>query len=217
MYEYLYRTIKSHSDAYLAASPIINNRDGVFSTFQIGNTIYREGDFMSMEEYMRLFLNFQIDSSAWNKLYKREFIKHGFLKGRTNEDYLFLYYNCKEWYGSKVGFVMCETPHYYYSRRANSICHQDKNHMDTLLVAVTKNCIEIIDDLNSWNTSLLPIVYRRIEYASLKANGQMILLPKSEEKYPEECDFIDKVIRQRLSLFRRGMSLMNREKLINFR
>ena len=217
MYSDLLRCLTTHPKAVMAASPMNRNRNGSFSPFQIGKTEYVDGKEFTIEEFMRLFLSFNIDSAATNKLYKQEFVKHGFIKGRINEDYPFLYYNCKECYGTTSRFVMCGTPHYYYRTRENSICHQERLYMDPLLVAMTHSCEEIINDLKTWNTSLIPFVYKHVEFAALKAKGQMILLPESKKHAPDDCKYIDRVIAQQLSLFRPGISMMNRVKIFIFR
>lgn len=217
MYEELYDTLNNTPNAYLVASPIIKNRDGVFSPFKIGSVEYENNKTFSIEEYLRLFLGFQLDSASTNKLFKREFIKFKFKKGRTNEDYLFLYYNCKAWCNSNVKYVMNSHPHYYYRSRTDSICHHNKKMINPLLVNVVKNCQEIIKDLQSWNKKLIPIVYRRMEYATLKAKGQIVLYPESQKKYPDECAYINKVLHYQLKLFGKQTSIKNKTEVLIFR
>ena len=217
MYQDLFYLIIRHPNALIAASPIIRNRNGQFSTYKIGKTDYIDNQELSIKEYLKLFLGFQIDSTAWNKLYKREFISNAFKKGRNNEDYIFLYNNCKKWYDTNAVLVMCSKPHYYYRTRDNSICHSGKNVLDPLLIDVASNCIEIIDDLKLWNKDLIPVVEKRFEYAVLKAKGQMILFPHSLKLYPEKCEYINKIFYKRITVFGRKTSVMNRLKIFIFR
>lgn len=217
MYEELYYSLNNTPNAYLVASPIIRNRDGVFSPFKIGSVEYENNKVFSIEEYMRLFLGFQLDSASWNKLYKREFIKYKFKKGRTNEDYLFLYYNCKAWCNSNVKYVMNSHPHYYYRSRIDSICYHNKKMINPLLVDVVRNCEEIIEDLYSWNKTLIPFVYNRMEDSAIRAKRQIVLFPLSKEKYPKECIYINEVLFNQLHLFKCYTSLKNKIRILLFR
>lgn len=217
MYEELIERLKKNKDAFAVSCPIIRNRDGVYSEFKIGSFNYIDNLELTIEKYMQLFLSFEIDSAAWNKLYRKQFIHSLFTKSRINEDYLFLYYNCKTLYDTPAKMIMCSKPFYYYRVRPDSICVQDDNFIDPLLVAMAENCEEIIRDLCTWNKSLLPYVYRHQEFAVLKVKGQMILKPNSRKKYPEKCRYIDNALWKQLSFFRKGASLMNRTKIVIFR
>ena len=217
MYAELHACFTTCPEAIIVSSPLKRTLNNTTSIWRIGRVDYEDGKSISINDYMRLFLSFQIDNSVCNKLFKREFIQSGFKKGRNNEDYLFMYYNCKRWYSSDAKLTMCSKPYYNYRLRGNSICHQDRNIMNPLLIDMAYNCEEILEDLREWKNDLFQIVWSKLESVVLKAKGQMILYPKSKIVYPRESDYINSLLWNKLSLFKKRTSLLNRVKIIIFR
>lgn len=217
MYEEMIERLMLNKDAFAVSCSFIRNNDGVYSDFKIVSFENVDNLELTIEEYMKLFLSFELDSAVCNKLFRKRYLNYPFSKSRINEDFLFLYYNCKPLFNTSSKLVLCSKPFYYYRARPDSICKQDDGYMDPLLVAMAENCEEIIHDLRNWNKSLLPSIYRHQEFAVLKAKGQIILKPKSRKKYPEKCRYIDNALWKQLSFFRKGVSLMNRTKIVIFR
>ena len=70
-------------------------------------------------EYRHLTISNMIESAAWNKLYKREYLADSrFKEGRLFEDYLFSYYKTKD----MTNMYYLNKFYYIYRIRDNSIC-----------------------------------------------------------------------------------------------
>lgn len=210
MYEVLSGLLDSHPHTCMVGCPFTRNVNGDYSIFKMGDVDYQDGRSFTIKEFMNLIMSRRIDSASTNKLYRRDFIKRNFTKGRTAEDLLFLYYNCKENYSSDDFFLMCSTPFYYYRMREDSISVQDKKYINPMHVNAIKNTNEIIVDVKTWNKSLLPMIYRRQEKHVIIEKKQLILTEAaSREKYPEMCQYIDDTLSQ-ISIFRKGMDIKTR-------
>ncbi len=123
MYEDLMRIACLDGKNVIISSPIYIDTEGAISSYKVGGFDYIDGKYMSMKEYMLLFLDLSMDATVWNKMFKREFIQTMFREGRNNEDYLFMYYNVKALYNTDYRMAVTDKPHYYYRYSPQSICH----------------------------------------------------------------------------------------------
>ena len=213
MCDVLGRMLESHPEACMVGCPFTRNANGKYSIFKIGDVDYQDGKFFTIKAFMDMLLSRRIDSASTNKIYRHDFIKHKFTEGRTAEDLLFLYNNCKENYFSNMTFLMCSTPFYYYRVRVDSICVQDKRYINPMHIDAIKNTNEIIEDIKKWNQSLLPLIYKRQEQHIIIEKKQLVLTEAvSREKYPEMCQYIDDTLNS-ISVFRKGMAMKIRIKI----
>lgn len=141
MYEDLYEAIV-RTQADIAISKIQNYyEDGHTSPFKSTKWHYVIDKEMILEhtEYLHLCLSTKIETSAWNKLFKRKlFDDVRFSEGRLAEDYLMMYYILKN--VRKV--VYLNKIHYNYRIRQGGICSSFSHLNDTY-----KNIQEIHSDL----------------------------------------------------------------------
>lgn len=141
MYEDLYEAIV-RTQADIAISKIQNNyEDGHTSPFKSTKWHYAIDKETVLEhtKYLHLCLSTKIETSAWNKLYKRRlFDTVRFAEGRLAEDYLMMYYIIKN--VKKV--VYLNKIHYNYRIREGGICSSFSHLNDTY-----KNIQEIYSDL----------------------------------------------------------------------
>lgn len=216
MYEDLMRIMLSDDRNMIASSPIIKNVDGKYSPYIVGSYVYNDGERMSIGDYMGRFLSLSIDATVWNKLFKRDIIKTMFREGRNNEDYLFMYYNCKPLFYSDFYFAVTDKPHYYYRNTPTSICHQDKNSVKRLFFDVLFNIKEIKDDLSLWNKGMVKNVLKLEEGILIHACDQIIKNPVIQEKRPQDCLFVKRELRS-IGVFKKGRSLNCMLKIFVFR
>lgn len=126
-------------------------------------------------------------NTAYNKLYRREFLTQRFTVGRNNEDFLFFYWLCKEHYSSDYNVSICKTPLYNYREREGSICKQKKGSVNNFYFDIIQNNREIIADLSLWNKDLVYYIERRQEDALVKAMDIMIHFPDIVDKRHDDC------------------------------
>lgn len=155
MYEDLYEAIiRTQTD--IAISKIQNYfEDGHTSPFKSTKWHYTIDKEIILErtEYLHLCLSTKIETSAWNKLFKRKLFDNvRFSEGRLAEDYLIMYYILKN--VNKV--VYLNKIHYNYRIRQGGICSSFSHLNDTY-----KNIQEIYFDLVN-NKDVVSIKYLNI-------------------------------------------------------
>lgn len=195
MYEDLMQVMNQNEKTMVVSSPIIRNTDGVFTPYKVGTYDYKDGDTMSFSEYMKLFLGMNMDATVWNKLYKREFIQTMFREGRNNEDYLFMYYNVKNVFNTDKLLAVTDKAHYYYRDNAQSICHQAATSVNRLFFDELYNMVEISEDLGKWNHTMNGRIVPILEGKVIHACDQMLKYPVLREKRPQDCLFVDRILR----------------------
>lgn len=195
MYEDLMHIIKQNENIMVVSSPIILNTDGVFTPYKVGTYTYKKnGETMTFQEYMQLFLGDEMDATVWNKLYNRRFIETSFREGRNNEDYLFMYYNVKNKYNTDNLLAVSATPHYFYRKTPQSICHQPTTSANRLFFDEIYNMMEIMNDLKIWNPKLIEKVVPKFEGKMILACDQMIKYPIIRKKRPKDCMIVNKYL-----------------------
>lgn len=218
MYEDLMQVMNQNEKTMVVSSPIIRNTDGVFTPYKVGTYDYKDGDTMSFSEYMKLFLGMNMDATVWNKLYKREFIQTMFREGRNNEDYLFMFYNVKNLYDSDKLLAVSAHAHYYYRDNAQSICHQAATSVNRLFFDELYNMVEISEDLNKWKPMMKGMIVPILEGKVIHACDQMLKYPVLREKRPQDCLFVDRILRGgEISIFRKGCPFSSSLKLFLFK
>lgn len=200
MYEDLMRVMNQNENTMVVSSPIIRDKNGVFSPYMVGSYEYKEGDTMSFVEYMKRFLGLNMDATVWNKLYKREFIHTYFREGRNNEDYLFMYYNVKSVYNTQYLLAVTNKSHYYYRDNAQSICHQAVTSVNRLFFDTLYNLDEVATDLHKWNSSLNDYIMPLLEGILINGCDQMIKYPILRQKRPVDCKFVDSLLDKYINL-----------------
>lgn len=131
MYEDLYNAIIKYN-ADVAVSKIQKCfPDGHISDFNTNwNHQINEDTVFEKKEYLHLCLSTKLDSTAWNKLYKKHlFINVRFKEDRLTEDYLMTYYLINNI--NKV--IYLNKVHYNYRVRPNGICGTYTHINDTYL------------------------------------------------------------------------------------
>lgn len=217
MYEDLMQVMNQNEKTMVVSSPIIRNTDGVFTPYKVGTYDYKDGDTMSFFEYMKLFLGMNMDATVWNKLYKREFIQTMFREGRNNEDYLFMYYNVKNLYDTDKLLAVTDKAHYYYRDNAQSICHQAATSVNRLFFDELYNMVEISEDLGKWNPTMNGRIVPILEGKVIHACDQMLKYPVLREKRPQDCLFVDRILRGGIRMFRKGRPFSSSLKLFLFK
>lgn len=217
MYEDLMQVMNQNEKTMVVSSPIIRNTDGVFTPYKVGTYDYKDGDTMSFSEYMKLFLGMNMDATVWNKLYKREFIQTMFREGRNNEDYLFMYYNVKNLYDTDKLLAVTDKAHYYYRDNAQSICHQAATSVNRLFFDELYNMVEISEDLGKWNPTMNGRIVPILEGKVIHACDQMLKYPVLREKRPQDCLFVDRILRGGIRMFRKGRPFSSSLKLFLFK
>lgn len=217
MYEDLIQVMMQNEKTVVVSSPIIRNTVGVFTPYKVGTYEYKDGDTMSFSEYIKLFLGMNMDATVWNKLYKREFIQTMFREGRNNEDYLFMYNNVKNLYDSDKLLAVSAHAHYYYRDNAQSICHQAATSVNRLFFDELYNMVEITEDLNKWNPMMKGNIVPILEGKVIHACDQMLKYPVLREKRPQDCLFVDKILRGEIRIFRKGRQFSSSLKLFLFK
>lgn len=220
MYEDLMQVMNQNEKTMVVSSPIIRNTDGVFTPYKVGTYDYKDGDTMSFSEYMKLFLGMNMDATVWNKLYKREFIQTMFREGRNNEDYLFMYYNVKNLYDTDKLLAVTDKAHYYYRDNAQSICHQAATSVNRLFFDELYNMVEISEDLGKWNPTMNGRIVPILEGKVIHACDQMLKYPVLREKRPQDCLFVDRILRgggKKIRMFRKGRPFSSSLKLFLFK
>lgn len=218
MYEDLMRVMMQNEKTMVVSSPIIRNTDGVFTPYKVGTYDYKDGDTLSFSEYMNLFLGMNMDATVWNKLYKREFIQTMFREGRNNEDYLFMYYNVKNVFNTDKQLAVTDKAHYYYRDNAQSICHQAETSVNRLFFDELYNMVEISEDLNKWKPMMKGMIVPILEGKVIHACDQMLKYPVLREKRPQDCLFVDRILRGgEISIFRKGRPFSSSLKLFLFK
>ena len=218
MYEDLMQVMNQNEKTMVVSSPIIRNTDGVFTPYKVGTYDYKDGDTMSFSEYMKLFLGMNMDATVWNKLYKREFIQTMFREGRNNEDYLFMFYNVKNLYDSDKLLAVSAHAHYYYRDNAQSICHQAATSVNRLFFDELYNMVEISEDLNKWKPMMKGMIVPILEGKVIHACDQILKYPVLREKRPQDCLFVDRILRGGgISIFRKGCPFSSSLKLFLFK
>lgn len=200
MYEDLMRVMNQNENTMVVSSPIIRDKNGVFSPYMVGSYEYKEGDTMSFVEYMKRFLGLNMDATVWNKLYKREFIHTYFREGRNNEDYLFMFYNVKSVYNTQYLLAVTNKSHYYYRDNAQSICHQAVTSVNRLFFDTLYNLDEVAADLHKWNSSLNDYIMPLLEGILINGCDQMIKYPILRQKRPVDCKFVDSLLDKYINL-----------------
>lgn len=216
MYEDLMRIMLLDKKNIVVSSPIIKNVDGNISPYVVGTFVYMDCKRMQIRDYMAKFLSLSIDATVWNKLFKRDFITTMFREGRNNEDYLFMYYNCKFLFNEELYFAVTDKPHYYYRETPTSICHQNKNSAKRLFFDVLFNIKEIKDDLLLWNRGLLKNVMKLEEGILIYACDQIIKNPVIQNSRPQDCLFVKDELKS-IGIFKKGRSLICILKIFLFR
>ena len=217
MYEDLMRVMLQDEKTMVVSSPIIRNTDGVFTPYKVGSYEYKDGDSMTYPEYMQRFLGGKMDATVWNKLYKRKFIQTLFREGRNNEDYLFMYYNAKQVYDTRYLLAVSATPHYYYRSNPQSICHQAATSVNRLFFDVLYNMDEIATDLRSWNLSMQKYLIPHLEGILILGCDQIIKYPILRKRRPEDCRFIDGILKKYIKLFSRKRPMLSTLKFALFK
>lgn len=217
MYEDLMRVMSQNEKTMVVSSPIIRNKNGVFTPYVVGSYEYKEGDTISFAEYMKRFLGVNMDATVWNKLYKREFIQTYFREGRNNEDYLFMYYNVKNVYNTQYLLAVTSKPHYYYRDNAQSICHQAVTSVNRLFFDEIYNIVEIFEDLKKWNPIMKNLIFPVLEGKIIHACDQILKYPVLQDKRFQDCQFVYKVLNREILLFRQGRPFANSLKLFLFK
>lgn len=216
MYEDLMRIMLSDSRNIIVSSPIIRNIDGRYSPYVVGSFVYKDKACMTISEYMEKFLSLSIDATVWNKLFKMDFIKTMFREGRNNEDYLFMYYNCKSIFNCDFYFSVTDKPHYYYRDTPTSICHQNKSSVNRLFFDELYNIKEIKEDLRIWNKSLLQEVEAFEVGKLINACDQILKYPIIKQKRPTDCNFVMSELKS-IGIYRNNRSLLTTIKIFLFR
>lgn len=148
MYELLLDLLDRNPKSPFVASPIYVEKEGVTSLYE-GYDLYQKYRKISIEEYFSLFLRHEIDNFMWNKLFRRSFITTLFKERRIEEDYLFLYYNCKPILKQSRVIALTTIPLYHYRIRKGSICNQPKSSIYPLFLDQIVNYREIMSDLKT--------------------------------------------------------------------
>ncbi len=216
MYEDLMQIMLSNKKNIVVSSPIIRNSDGKFSPYVVGSFVYKDGDSMLIKDYMEKFLSLAIDATVWNKLFRRDFIKTMFREGRNNEDYLFMYYNCKSLFNNDFYFAVTDTPHYYYRDTPTSICHQDKSSTKRLFFDELYNIKEVKNDLSGWNQNLMQQVICLEEGKLIHACDQILKYPNLKQKRPMDCKFVMSELIS-IGILKKGRSVSSMMKIFLFR
>lgn len=217
MYEDLMRVMRQDERIMVVSSPIVRDVDGKIMPYKVGTYEYQDGDMIPFSQYMKLFLGLTIDATVWNKLYKREFIQALFREGRNNEDYLFMYYNVKSIFYSDSLFAVSSSAHYYYRVNPLGICHQTASSIDRLFFDTLFNIKEIMDDLMSWDKNLRCFILPLMEGFLIHACDQILKFPVIREKRPQDCLFIDRMLKEEVCLYRKGRSVSCSLKLFLFK
>ena len=217
MYEDLMRVMNQNENTMVVSSPIIRNKNGAFSPYMVGSYEYKDGETMPFALYMKMFLGLGMDATVWNKLYKREFIQTLFREGRNNEDYLFMYYNVKPLFGSGKLLAVTANPHYYYRDNPLSICHQVNVSVNRLFFDTLFNLKEIMEDLKRWNKPMLSSVIPLMEGILIHACDQILKFPILKEKRPDDCKFIEEMLRKDICIYRKGRSFSGTFKFVCFK
>ena len=179
MFEELTRLLDNTPNAQFVSSPIFEERDGK-TTFFYGYEQYQLNSKLTIEEFFRLFLMHKIDNASWNKLYRKSFLQTLFKEHRNNEDFLFLYYNCKALIGTGDLVVLATNPYYHYRIHEGSICQQNpKTGHNALFFDILQNYREIILDLKTIRYEQKIIDSLDIQFrSSLYYNFYYVLLNK---------------------------------------
>lgn len=218
MYEDLMRVMMRNEKTMVVSSPIIRNTEGVFTPYKVGTYDYKDCKTMSFAEYMKLFLGMNMDATVWNKLYKREFVQTMFREGRNNEDYLFMYYNVKNVFNTDKLLAVTDKAHYYYRDNAQSICHQAATSVNRLFFDELYNMVEISEDLGKWNPMMKGRIVPILEGKVIHACDQMLKYPVLREKRPQDCLFVDRILRGgKIRMFRKGRPFSSSLKLFLFK
>lgn len=217
MYEDLMRVMSQNEKTMVVSSPIIRNKNGVFTPYVVGSYEYKEGDTMSFAEYMKRFLGLNMDATVWNKLYKREFILTYFREGRNNEDYLFMYYNVKNVFNTQCQLAVTGKAHYYYRDNAQSICHQAVTSVNRLFFDTLYNLDEVVTDLLKWNRPLKKYIMPFFEGLLIHGCDQMIKYPILRQKRPTDCRFVDGLLDKYINLLTFKRSLPSTIKFFLFK
>lgn len=217
MYEDLMRVMRQNERIMVASSPIVRDVDGKIVPYKVGTFEYKDNESMSFSQYMKMFLGLNMDATVWNKLYKREFFQTLFREGRNNEDYLFMYYNVKQVFDTDKLLAVTDKAHYYYRDNAQSICHQATTSVNRLFFDELYNLQEIAKDLNVWNAKMYDFLMPFMEGILIHACDQMLKFPILREKRPQDCQFIDGILRNNISLFRKGRPFSSTIKLFLFK
>lgn len=217
MYEDLMRVMKQNEKTMVVSSPIIRNKNGVFSPYIVGSYEYKEGDTMSFAGYMKRFLGLNMDAVVWNKLYKREFVHTYFREGRNNEDYLFMYYNVKNVYNTQYLLAVTNKSHYYYRDNMQSICHQAATSTNRLFFDTLYNLDEVVTDLRKWNSSLNDYIMPLLEGILINGCDQMIKYPILRRKRPVDCKFVVSLLDKYINLLNGKRSFSSTIKFFLFK
>ncbi len=218
MFEDLMRIMNQNDKTMVVSSPIIRNKEGVFTPYKVGTYEYRDGTTMTFVEYMDLFLGLKMDATVWNKLYKREFIQTPFREGRNNEDYLFMYYNAKLVCDTDKMIAVSEKAHYYYRDNVQSICHQAATSVNRLFFDELHNMVEIMNDLKNWRPSMRSKVIPLMEGKLINACDQILKYPVLRSKRPTDCQFVYGILTGGvIPIFRKGRPFASSLKLFLFK
>lgn len=144
----LLQLLEDNPNSPFVSCPIYVEKEG-FTSFYEGYDLYQKNSIISVDDYFSLFLRHKIDNFMWNKLFRRSFVKTLFKEQRIEEDYLFLYQNCKSLLNQNKVIVLSSNPLYHYRIREGSICKQPKTSVKPLFIDQLANYREIISDLKS--------------------------------------------------------------------
>lgn len=217
MYEDLMRVMKQDERIIVVSSPLVRDVDGKIVPYKVGTFEYKDGAVMSFSQYMQLFLGLNMDATVTNKLFQREFIQTLFREGRNNEDYLFMYYNVKQVFDTDKLLAVTDKAHYYYRDNVQSICHQVSTSVNRLFFDELYNLQEIAKDLNVWNAKMCGFLMPLMEGILIHACDQMLKFPILRVKRPQDCQFIDGILQNDISLFRKGRPFSSTFKLFLFK
>lgn len=147
MYEKML-TYQQESNADIVSCMFSWYVDGNIQVYPWFNKGYKEKHTLFLQDYFIHAVNRQVDVSVWNKLFKRSVITETFVKGKINEDFLFLYYTTKV--HPKATVVLTTQKLYNYRKRIGSICDDSYK----FRIAALHNLHDVTIDATSWSDSL---------------------------------------------------------------
>lgn len=158
MYEKLLEGFLYSDTIGIVSCQIFSDKDGIIEVFDkqwdvLQPTILNPCDFLNSK------LLEETSHCVWNKLYRHDILKNiHFLKGRNNEDTLYMYRLSKNLVENNIKELILPERFYFYRMRDDGICHSSSK---PLMADIIVNLYQIQNECKQNGISLSSKVYRK--------------------------------------------------------
>ena len=102
-------------------------------------------------------------------------------------------------------------------KTGGSAYRDENDELDRSAYELRRNLKEIMEDLKRWNKPMLSSVIPFMEGILIQACDQILKFPILKEKRPDDCKFIEEMLRKDICIYRKGRSFSGTFKFVCFK